>query len=123
MTGEGLSYLRSSPWGAFVFLKFCAGLVYGASDLLNPTSWNDICLGGHWLLHRPHDNGSFHAHGSSSIIGESMPGLLPVDSPWMLPYGLSLTKSFLGVCMFTVVRTTGSSPLWVYSSLLLQKFS
>ena len=35
MTKEGVAYLSSQPWGAFVFLKFSATLIYGASDILN----------------------------------------------------------------------------------------
>lgn len=35
MTVEGVSYLRSSPCGAFVFLKTSGAVIYGACDVLN----------------------------------------------------------------------------------------
>jgi MFS family permease len=35
MTKEGMSYLFSQSWGAFVLLKFFAALIYGAADILN----------------------------------------------------------------------------------------
>ena len=38
-------------------------------------------------------------------------------------YGLSQAKGFLWICVFTSVRSAGSSIVWIYSSLILQKFS
>eukprot|EP00956_Cyclotella_meneghiniana_P010580 scaffold14690_cov71-Cyclotella_meneghiniana.AAC.8 len=35
MMTDGFAYLRSKSWGALVFLKFCACLVYGSADVLN----------------------------------------------------------------------------------------
>jgi hypothetical protein len=35
MTKEGVAYLGSQSWGAFVLLKFSAALIYGSADVLN----------------------------------------------------------------------------------------
>jgi len=142
MTNEGLAYLRSKPWGPFVFFKFSAALIYGAGDVLN-VSFSE--RGNKF-------NASDHTmEGSSQRLGMlfSFVGIGCFLGPMIVDhfthmdqvksleraclgsfllmafgcYGLSQVESFLWVCVFTSVRSAGSSIVWVQSSLLLQKFS
>ncbi len=57
MSKEGMNYLRSQTWGAFVLLKFSAALIYGASDILN-VSFSEQTK-----------NGEADAEGSSQRLG------------------------------------------------------
>ena len=38
-------------------------------------------------------------------------------------FGMSQLNHFIGICASTSVRASGSSVVWIYSSLLLQKLS
>jgi len=138
-TVDGFKYVRSKPWGAFVFLKFCAALIYGASDVLNVS-----------FSERGPD-GSSDMDGSSERLGMLFGavgvgcflGPVLVDNFTRMDrvktieracifsfaamtigcYGLSSVGSFIWVCLFTSIRSAGSSIVWIQSSLLLQKFS
>ena len=138
-TREGFTYIKSKPWGAFVFLKFCAALIYGAGDVLNVS-----------FSERGPD-GSLDMDGSSERLGMLFGavgfgcflGPVLVDRFTRMDraqtieracifsfaamtvgcYGLSSVGSFAWVCLFTSIRSAGSSIVWIQSSLLLQKFS
>ncbi|KAL7464053.1 hypothetical protein ACHAXS_006762 [Conticribra weissflogii] len=143
MTIQGITYLRSKPWGPFVFLKFCAALIYGAADVLNVSfsergstdDQDDTLLG---------ESGSqrlgilFGFVGIGCFVGpivadpftdmdrsESLERMCWISFLSMAVgcYGLSRVESFGWVCVMTSVRSAGSSIVWIDSSLLLQKFS
>ncbi|KAL7535651.1 hypothetical protein ACHAWF_005222 [Thalassiosira exigua] len=140
MTSEGLAYLRSKPWGPFVFLKFCAALIYGAADVLN-VSFSERGEG----LDAIRMEGSskrlgmlFGAVGMGCFFGPVIVDRFTrMDNAASLEraclgsfllmavgcYGLSRVKDFFWVCVFTSLRSAGSSIIWIQSSLLLQKFS
>jgi len=153
MTNEGYQYLRTKPWGQFVFLKFCAALIYGAADVLN-VSFSERSKDNN----RVDDDDDSIMEGGSERLGilfgfvgiGCFLGPIIVDrftdmdrvtsleracvGSFLLMaigcYGLSSSfdehddhRKFFWVCAFTSVRSAGSSVIWVQSSLILQKFS
>jgi len=69
MTNEGYRYLRTKPWGPFVFLKFCAALIYGAADVLN-VSFSEQSKGNNNALVDDDDyDGANIMEGSSQRLG------------------------------------------------------
>lgn len=142
MFTDGISYLLSEPWGAFVFFKFCAALVFGAADILNVSfsergidihSQTDVMEGASQRL-----GILFGFVGVGCLIGpliiDGVTDMNKLESmEWSCLgsfllmgigcWGLSLGWGFVWVCFFTAVRSAGSSVVWVQSSLLLQKFS
>lgn len=139
MTKEGVVYLRSQPWGAFVFLKFCAALIYGASDILNVS------------FSEQGKSNTFDMEGSSQRLGiifafvgigcflgpivaepcVQMDNISSLERACLVSYllmalgcfGMSQFDPFIVICISTSVRSAGSSVVWIYSSLLLQKLS
>ena len=143
MFNEGVTYLRSKPWAPFVFFKACAALIFGAADVLNDSfsergdensATADIVMEG-----SSHRLGMlFGFVGIGCFIGPAVidrfthmdqVGSLERACCWSFVlmgigcYGLSQAKGFLWICVFTSVRSAGSSIVWIYSSLILQKFS
>jgi hypothetical protein len=141
MTVDGFTYLKLKPWGAFVFLKGCAGLIYGAAEILNVafsersnTTDNrgaDINLEG--------SSGRlgviFASVGIGCFVGPIISEkLTDMDNPSSLEaaclvsyalmavgyFGLAEIEGFVSVCLFSSIRAAGSSIVWIYSSLLLQ---
>lgn len=136
MTREGISYLSSSDFGAFVFLKCSAALIFGSADVLNAAFSQQL--------------GS-DSRGSSELLGllfafvgvGCIIGPLIVDPMTDMKSPLSLVRAcvvslfligvgYLGMasfapvaslCLFTIIRAAGSAVAWVDSSLILQKFS
>jgi hypothetical protein len=138
MTVDGFKYLKSQPWGAFVFLKGCAGLIYGTADILNVA-----------FSERGEDNDdNVNLDGSSGRLGiifgsvgvgcligpiisekfTDMENASSLEGACLISYvlmaigylGLARIEGFVSVCIFTSVRAAGSSIVWIYSSLLLQ---
>eukprot|EP00581_Thalassiosira_minuscula_P014752 CAMPEP_0183721264 /NCGR_PEP_ID=MMETSP0737-20130205/13593_1 /TAXON_ID=385413 /ORGANISM="Thalassiosira miniscula, Strain CCMP1093" /LENGTH=530 /DNA_ID=CAMNT_0025951243 /DNA_START=101 /DNA_END=1693 /DNA_ORIENTATION=+ len=138
MTMDGIKYLKSKPWGPFVLFKLCAALIFGAADVLNVS------------FSERGDDGEMDAmEGSSQRLGllfafvgvgcfigpiivekythMDQAGSLEracVGSFFLMAvgcWGLSQVKRFLWVCIFTSLRSAGSSIVWINSSLLLQK--
>ena len=134
-TKDGWSYLQSNPsWAPFVLLKFCAALVYGASDVLNVS-----------FSERGVDGGKGSERRLGILFGfvgiGCLVGPLLVD-PWtkmddsasiylacvlsfavmaLGNFGIGISaRSFTVVCAFTVLRAAGSSVAWINSELLLQ---
>lgn len=135
MTAAGFSYLKSEPWGAFVFLKGCAGLIYGAADILNVafsekgngTNNLDDSSGRLGLIFASVGVGCF----IGPIVSEQLTDMekpSSLKSACIVSYalmgigylGLAQIEGFVSVCLFSSVRSAGSNILWIYSSLLLQ---
>ncbi|KAL7451364.1 hypothetical protein ACHAWC_003201 [Mediolabrus comicus] len=139
MTKEGMNYLRSQTWGAFVLLKFSAALIYGASDILNVSFSEQM------------KNGDLDTEGSSQRLGilfafvgigcflgpliaepfTHMDDISSLERACLVSFlimalgcfGMSQLNHFIGICASTSIRASGSSVVWIYSSLLLQKLS
>lgn len=134
MTKEGVVYLRSQPWGAFVFLKFCAALIYGASDILNVSFSEQVDMDG-----RSQRLGILFAFvGIGCFLGpiiaepcSHMGNISSLERSCLISfslmalgcYGMWRFDHFILICISTSVRSAGSSVVWIYSSLLLQKLS
>ncbi|KAL3782140.1 hypothetical protein ACHAWO_007500 [Cyclotella atomus] len=143
MTFDGFTYLKLKPWGAFVFLKGCAGLIYGAAEILN-VAFSERNRG-------TNDTGTvINLEGSSGRLGVIFASvgvgcfigpiiserLTDMEKPRSLEnaclvsyalmamgyFGLAQIEGFISVCLFSSIRAAGSSIVWIYSSLLLQKF-
>lgn len=136
MTMDGCSYLRQSFFGSLIFLKASVSLIYGACDVLNvafsergSTTYESSSrkLG---LL--------FSLVGVGCIIGPlvcdrytsmdklstlQLASLYSIIAATVGVLGMGLFHPFFYTCLFTVVRSAGSSATWIYSSILLQTFS
>lgn len=138
-TVDGFSYVKSKPWGAFVFLKFCAALIYGASDVLN-VSFSERGPDGSSDMDGSSERLGllFGAVGAGCFLGPvlvdnftSMDRVQTIERACILSfaamtigcYGLSSVGNFIWMCFFTSIRSAGSSIVWIQSSLLLQKYS
>ena len=140
MTKEGISYLVSQSWGAFVLLKFFAALIYGAGDVLNVTFSEQ----GQGSSKINLDSSSqrlgilFAFVGVGCVIGPviiepctHMDKISSLERACLISYflmalgcyGLWQFDEFILICIFSAVRSAGSNIVWVYSSLLLQKLS
>ena len=137
MTQEGLSHIHGNDWGAFVLLKMSSALIFGAADVLNVTfsergSKDDLDgsserLG---LMFAFVGLGCFVA----PIVFDrwtTMEDASSLEKSCLVSYllmgigcfGMSRARAFAGIYAFTAIRAGGSSVLWIYSSLLLQKLS
>jgi MFS family permease len=134
MTIEGYRYIASKFWGSLVLLNASIALVYGASDVLNVS-----------FSERGHaDDASlklgilFGMVGVGCLLGPlvsdrftSMSNLksLQLSSIYSIGFttlgclGVGLFSPFPCTCIFTMVRSAGSSAAWINSSVLLQSFS
>jgi len=140
MTKEGISYLISQPWGAFVLLKFYAALIYGVADVLN-VSFSEQ---GENSSEIDVDNSSqrlgilFAFVGVGCVLGPiiiepctHMEEISSLERACLISfflmafgyYGLWQFDEFILICIFSSVRSAGANIVWVYSSLLLQKLS
>jgi len=142
MMTDGFAYLRSKSWGALVFLKFCACLVYGSADVLNVAfsekrytngDSNDADLDGSsgrlGILFASVGVGCFvgpvviekvtDVENTSSLEAACVVSYLLLGLGY---FGMAGIDSFLSLCIFNALRAAGSSIIWIYSSLLLQKF-
>lgn len=140
MAKEGISYLISQSWGAFVLLKFFAALIYGVADVLNVS-----------FSERGENDSEIDVGNSSQRLGIlfAFVGVGCVLGPIIIEpftrmeeissleraclisfflmalgyYGLWQFDKFILICIFSSVRSAGANIVWVYSSLLLQKLS
>ena len=138
MTVEGVAYLRSSPCGAFVFLKTSGAVIYGACDVLNVSFSEADYFGGADMPSGEKLGILFASTGAGCILGPVIADRFTrMDMPSSLQsacicgfavaslgcIGMSFVLPIPFVCLFTAVRSAGDSINWVDSSLLLQKFS
>lgn len=134
MISDGISYLMHSFFGPLAFLKGTSSLLCGASDVLNvsfsergPVDGRAARLG---IL--------FASVGTGCILGPLLSDrFADMTKPRVIQrlclYGLGILSfgfvmnGFLShfwlVCVFSGIRSVGSSLVWINSSLLLQKFS
>ena len=140
MTLEGLNFLKSSPCGAFIFLKTSGAVIYGACDVLN-VSFSEADYSRYSIANMTAGEKLgilFTSTGAGCIVGPVIADRLTrMDVPASLQkacicglaiassgcIGMSFTLPFPFVCLFTAVRSAGDSINWVDSSLLIQKFS
>ena len=134
MSTDTFTYLWQCGFGLLVLLKASGCLIWGSSDVLNvsfaqvdgdeaETSrrmgalYSSIGIG---CLIGPIIANSTVVHGKQprtlqlAIIG----GLVFMTAGWLGVGGN--TSSFKMICAFTMVRTIGSSIMWLFSTLLLQ---
>ena len=142
MTKEGVAYLGSQSWGAFVLLKFSAALIYGSADVLNVSfseqgeesssginlEDSSVRLGALFafvgvgciigpILIEPYS----HVNDVSSLERACLVSYLLMALGY---FGLwQFNHEFLLICIFSAVRAAGSNIVWIYSSLLLQILS
>jgi hypothetical protein len=133
MVTKGVSYTRTSFFGALVLLKFSSALLFGAIDVLNVS-----------FSERGSDEGRsarlgflFAIPGIGCMIGPLVADrftnmtqpktiqLACVYSFALTVFGLlmmSIFRQFWLIGLFTGIRAMGSAIVWINSSLLLQKF-
>jgi hypothetical protein len=133
MVTKGVSYTRTSFFGALVLLKFSSALLYGAVDVLNVS-----------FSERGSDEGRsvrlgilFAIPGIGCFIGPIVANRFtnmkkPKSIQLACVYSLALTvfgllmmgvfSQFWLIGLFTGIRAMGSAIVWINSSLLLQKF-
>jgi MFS family permease len=133
MATKGVSYTKSSFFGALIFLKFSAALLYGAVDVLNIS-----------FSERGSDEGKttrlgllFAIDGIGCLIGPLVVDrytdmaqpktiqLISVYSFALTVFGLlmmAIFRQFWLIGLFSGIRVMGSAIAWINSSLLLQKF-
>jgi len=136
MTRDGVCYLASNCWGVFALFKFCSALVFGAADVLNVSfaeRGNGADLDGSserlGLIFASVGLGCFVAplifdHFTRMENPESLERSCLASYMLMAIgcFGMSVVTSFTEIYWCTAIRAGGSSVLWIYSSLLLQKF-
>lgn len=132
----GVKYLFSSYFAALVFLKGFSGMAYGACDILNVVLAEQVGggIGVNIKL-----GVMFAFVGIGCLIGPLLAEPF-VDAGRPATLQLSCALSFAGstigylgwcwqgasfwvLCGFAVIRSAGSSIIWINSSILLQKFS
>ena len=130
-------YLASNSWGAFALYKFCSALVFGAADVLNVSfaeRGNEGDMDGSserlGLIFASVGLGCFVAplifdHFTRMEDSRSLERSCLVSYLFMAIgcFGMSVVTSFAEIYWCTAIRAGGSSVVWIYSSLLLQKFS
>jgi len=124
MLRQMFSYLSTSAVGAYILIKGCGALLFGASDVVYATfaedeqGLNSQRLG--WM---------FAAVGVGCLLG---PLILPDDRSHLksciyayailgIGYGLiGASPEYWQKCVWTVFRSAGTAVLWVESSILIQ---
>ena len=136
---DGFSYLRSKQWGAFIFLKSCAALIYGSAEILNVAFSERRTSNGSGSINLEDSSARlgiiFGSVGVGCFLGPvisevftDMEDYTSLESACLLSYflmgigywGIAQIGSFLSLCVFTAIRAAGSSIIWINSSLLLQ---
>ncbi|CAJ1903046.1 unnamed protein product [Cylindrotheca closterium] len=133
---DGVKYLFSSYFAALIFVKAFAGLAYGACDILNVvlSELGDDALSVDFKL-----GVMFGFVGIGCLIGPFVTEpFMDAERPVTLQLSCVLsfavaTIGYMGWCWgppsfwilsgFAMIRSAGSSVLWINSSILLQKFS
>lgn len=130
MTIEGIRYMRSSPYGAIVWIKFSGALMFGASDVMNAAfaevnnELQSELLG---VL--------FACVGIGALLGPlvsdpcvNMERLVTVQRLCVVSFGV-MSIGYLGIgaswtfpllCLSTIVRASGMAVAWIDSTLLIQ---
>jgi MFS family permease len=134
MKKELILYLWYSGFGALVFLKASGCFIWGAADILNVS-----------FSHIENDEAEssrrmgalYSSIGIGCLIGPIVAnstivdGKKPATLQLAILFGLAMmtigwlgvasnASSFKLVCFFTGIRTTGSSLIWLFSTLLMQ---
>lgn len=134
MVVDGINYLRNSFFGGLVLMKFSAAMIYGATDVLNVSfsergdvsnrsarlgllfaSVGTGCLCGPLIADRYTDMSNPKTLQLVCVVAMLVIGL----GTFMLGFA----DHFGQVLWLTGLRSMGQSVAWIYSSLLLQKFS
>jgi hypothetical protein len=138
MTVDGVIYLRSSFFGALVFVKFTGALIYGAADVLNVVLSEQQPVPGEVTDPNQRLGLLFSVVGVGCLLGPLIAEpFMDMERPSSLQlscvvsfgvmafgfYGWSMFTPFWSLCFFASIRAAGSSILWINSSILLQKFS
>ncbi len=139
MVVDGVQYLKGSYFGTPVLLKGTAALGFGACDILNVAFSEQTDEGDDPLASSNRKLGIlFSLVGVGCLLGPLVsepwlhverPGTLQVSC--IIGFGLSSIgyfgwasmHQFWSICTFAVIRSAGSSNIWIHSTLLLQKFS
>lgn len=133
MIVDGIRYLASSFFGPIAFLKCSTALLYGSADVLQVSfsergsgegrstrlgvlfSFVGVgCVLGPLLCDRFVNMDEPRTLQRLSILGMGVVSIGLVMTGFIFPFWLIL--------VFTALRSMGSSMVWVYSTLLLQKF-
>lgn len=135
MAIDGVKYTYNSFWGGLVLLKASGGICYGGADVLN-VSYSEpngvdknsparlgllfACMGVGCtigpLVADPFTN-------MKEPISMQKACIVALAFTALGCLGMGLFDPFWSICAFTVVRAGGSSTNWIYSSVILQKFS
>lgn len=135
MITDGISYLYNSFFGVWALFKASASLVYGGFDVLNVAFAERGNLEGR----------SFRLGALFSWVGfgcwlgpvvfdrfTNMSNARTLQLSCIVSLGVFITGSsllmgvfsqFQSVCFLSAVRAVGSSVLWIYTTLILQKYS
>eukprot|EP00956_Cyclotella_meneghiniana_P028853 scaffold68283_cov86-Cyclotella_meneghiniana.AAC.1 len=142
MMTDGFTYIRSQSWGALVFLKFCGCFIYGSADVLNVAFSEKIYTNG--------DSNNVAQYGSSERLGilfasqgigcivgpvvietvTDMEKISSLEAACVVSYlllglgyfGMAGIEGLVPLCVFNSVRSAGSNIIYIYSSLMLQRF-
>ena len=141
MVMDGIRYVYGSFWGSLVLLKATGALIWGAMDVLNVSFAEEGSGADNVAVVSSQRLGYIFAFaGIGCLIGPLLADqMTSMEFPYTIQracvvgivfgtcgcvaIGLVANKSFWSLLLFTSVRTMGSSAVWIYSSLLLQKFS
>ncbi len=133
----GAKYIMSSRFWPLVFLKLTSAIIYGGADVLNVS-----------FSEKGHENDEvgnsrrlgtlFFCVGFGCYIGpliadnwSSMKNMNTIVNACVVAFGIqgigllgmSYFDPFNCICLFTIVRSAGSSIAWIDSSILLQTYS
>ena len=133
MTIEGYKYVCTNFWGPLVLLKASAALVYGATDVLYVSfaerGTGDASLKLGFLFAMTGVGCIAGPLVSDRFTSTSDMKSLQLASIWSIAIvslgclGMGIFSPFLYTCIFSLVRSAGSSAAWTNSSVLLQSFS
>ncbi|CAB9496370.1 Pfam:DUF894 [Seminavis robusta] len=136
MTADGIGYLWQNSWGVLVLLKASVAILCGAADILNVS-----------LSETPGSSATkdaanlgciFAFVGFGSFLGSlvvnystdmkqlrriQMSCIVGLGFTALGCFGIGVFPALWTVCLFTAVRSVGTSVTWISSSLLIQKLS
>ena len=133
MTWEGIHYMRASPYGALVWIKFSGALLFGASDVMLAAFASNSSSG---ELQSRKLGYLFASVGVGAMMGPllsdpciDMNRLVTVQRLCVVSFavicigyiGIGASSSFAVLCVFTMIRASGMAVAWIDSTLLIQK--
>jgi hypothetical protein len=131
---DGAHYLSSSFFASIIFFKASGALAWGACDILNVVLSEEgdakdsnqkvgilFCLAGIGCLLGPLLTEPFVDVAKPSSLQLSCVLSFAVSAIGYL--GWSFPSHFLVISLFALIRSAGSSIIWINSTLLLQKFT